>query len=89
MCTGLASITSERWDNLKTLLIDPTIRLNQYSEGITSLLDATGRYEPFKDIGCDLASTITRAWIEDKDALVMQQQRKDQLIGEYHTAVPT
>lgn len=46
MTAGLASVASRRWDNLKTLVVDSTIRDRNDAKPI-AMLEATDPYKPF------------------------------------------
>lgn len=46
MTAGLASVASQRWDNLKALVADSTVRDRHDAKPI-AILEATGPYKPF------------------------------------------
>lgn len=61
----LASVAAHKWDNLRSLVVDPTVR-DRYDQPPLSLVEATSPYKPFGDSDW-VACTLARAVSEGKD----------------------
>lgn len=64
MTAGLACVASRRWDNLKALVVDSSVRA-RYEAKPLALLEATSPHEPF-DHGGWVTNTLARAAQSDK-----------------------
>lgn len=61
----LASVAARKWDNLRTLVVDPTVR-DRYSNTPLPLVEATAPYKPFGDTDW-VSLTLARAVTAGKD----------------------
>lgn len=85
MTAGVAAVSSRKWENLKTLVVDPSVR-DRYTQTPLSLLEATDPYKPF-DHGDWVTNTLARATIDDldmADALAIYNEKK---AGKYRTPI--
>ncbi|MGN6132573.1 MAG: toll/interleukin-1 receptor domain-containing protein [Nocardioidaceae bacterium] len=65
MTAGLACVSSRKWENLKTLVVDSTVR-DRYEERPVPILEATSPYKPFGTNDW-VANTLARAAQHEKD----------------------
>lgn len=63
MTAGLACSSNRRWENLKALVVEPTIR-DRYEQGPVPLIEATDPYKPF----------ASSDWVPNTLARAAQQQ---------------
>ncbi|MDF8263209.1 toll/interleukin-1 receptor domain-containing protein [Luteipulveratus flavus] len=84
MTAGVGCVASDRWANLKTLVVDPYVR-DRYQEQPLSLLEATHPYAPFDDQGW-VSSSLARAAQRDVPvADAFKKLKEDQV--KLHTPV--
>ncbi|WP_084793908.1 toll/interleukin-1 receptor domain-containing protein [Actinokineospora bangkokensis] len=84
--TALASIGQPRWDNLKTLLVDPTV--SNTRQGVPSpLIQAINPWSAFEDLAHLLPNVVARSAITGKDARISLREFTSQKTGKYKTPV--
>lgn len=85
MTAGLAAGSARKWDNLKALVVDPTIRDRRDSKP-QAVLEATTPWSPFG--GHDwAANTLARGVLEDKPFDEALKDFAENNVGKYHTPV--
>lgn len=82
---GLACTAARKWDNLKTLVVDPTVR-ERYTTQPLPLIEATNPYSPFSHSGW-VTHTLARAIVQREDAQTALAHFTDNRVGKYHAPV--
>lgn len=85
MTAGIASISSRRWANLKTLVVDPSIR-DRYESRPLALVEATDFYKPFDDQNWT-SNTLARAAKEGVSFTEAYKDFIERRVGKFHTPV--
>ncbi|MCW4353418.1 toll/interleukin-1 receptor domain-containing protein [Hoyosella sp. YIM 151337] len=84
---ALAALGQERWDNLRTLLVDVAVLKYSSSTEKTALLDAVSPFTPFQNTPNDTASTLARTIIEGEDAEAAAKAYMEKKARRYYTPV--
>lgn len=82
---GLACTAASRWGNLKTLVVDPTVR-ERYSNQPLPLIVATDPYSPFGTSDW-VVDALARATVEGEDARTALAHFTKNVGGKYYTPV--
>jgi hypothetical protein len=82
---GLACTAAHRWDTLRTLVVEPTVR-EKYSGQTLSIIDATDPYRPFANSG-GVADVLARVVVQGEDAPTVLAQFNDNRVPRYYTPV--
>ena len=85
MTAGLACVSSRKWENLRTLVTEPTVR-TRIDQAPVPLLEATGLYQPFGTSDW-VANTLARATLQDMDPEHALEDFTERRVGKYHTPV--
>jgi len=85
MTAGLAAGSARKWENLKTLVVDPSVR-DRHQSKPQALLEATCPWSPF-DGDEWTANTLARGVIEDKPFSEALEDFIEKRAGKYHTPV--
>ncbi|WP_097185855.1 toll/interleukin-1 receptor domain-containing protein [Blastococcus haudaquaticus] len=80
----LAAASSRKWDNVKTLVVDPTVR-DRYEQKPLPILDVTDPYKPFATD--EVSNTLARAAISGRDPEDALKDFTERRHGKYHTPV--
>lgn len=87
MSAGLAAVSSGRWDNLKSLLVDQTAS-RWGRDHQDSLLDLFEPWAAFREGGNDwVAHTLARTVLENEDPETAVAAFTGNKVGRYHTPV--
>jgi TIR domain len=82
---GLACTAASTWGNLKTLVVDPTVR-DRYSNQPLPLIEATDPYSPFGNSDL-VANALARATVHSEDAQTALAHFTEKRGGKYYTPV--
>lgn len=82
---ALACTSAGRWDNLKRLAVDPTVRVRHGDESL-ALVEATGPYDAFGNAGL-AAHVLARAVVRGVDPHTALSDFEQGTVGKYHTPV--
>jgi hypothetical protein len=85
MTAGLACVSSRKWDNLKALVVDQSVR-DRHESKPQALLEATDPWAPFDHQGWT-ANTLARGTIEGKPFVEALADFTENRVGKYHTPV--
>jgi hypothetical protein len=85
MTAALACGSSRNWLNLRTLILDQSIR-DRYEQKPQAILEATDPYRPFSDTEL-AANTLARATTTDRDLADSLKDFTERRNGKYHTPV--
>lgn len=85
MTAGLAAESARKWDNLKALVVDPTVR-DRHGSKPQALLEATTPWSPF-DSQDWTANTLARGVLEGKPFAEALKDFTENRNGKYHTPV--
>lgn len=81
---ALACASSGNWSNLKTLVVDQSVR-DKYEQKPLPILEATDPYSPFSRTGDWVPNALARAAVQDKDLDDALKDFTERRIGKYHT----
>lgn len=85
MAIGLIGVGTDRWDNVKALIVDPTVT-ERGSAASISLIDVAHPWSPFQN--ADLAaSALARTAIHHEDSATALAVFTGNKVGKYHTPV--
>jgi hypothetical protein len=82
---AVAAVSQERWDNLRTLLVDVTVGTSQNTR-LVPLVRASDPYHPFSHFEI-VPHVLARSAIEHEDPGTAFSAFNDQRVGKYHTPV--
>lgn len=85
MTAGLAAGSSRRWDNLKALIVDPSVR-DRYESKQQALLEASHPWAPFESQDW-IAHVLARGVTHHKPFAEALEDFTQRRIGKYHTPV--
>jgi len=85
MTAGLTGISGRKWGNIKTLVVDPTIRDRNHSKPL-ALLEGSNPWRPFDHEGWT-ANTLARGTIEGKPFAEALEDFTERRVGKFHTPV--
>lgn len=85
MTTALTCTSARKWDNLKVLAVDPTVR-DRYDARPVSILEVEDPYKPFGSQDW-VANTLARATIDGRDLGEALKDFTERRQGKYHTPV--
>lgn len=85
MTAGLAGVSSRKWDNLRTLVVEPSVR-DRYQQKPLPVLEATDPFEPFDNQGWT-ANTLARNSIEKVPLAEALDDFVEKRVGKYKTPV--
>lgn len=83
MTAGLACVSSRKWENLKVLVVDPTVR-DRYEHKPLPMLLGTSPYKPFGTSGL-VDNTLARATVQEVEPTEALDAITNRKIGRYHT----
>lgn len=79
----LATVAARKWDNLRTLVVEPTVR-DRYANTALPLVEATAPYKPFGDSEW-VACTLARAAIHGEDYAEALANFTQNRVGKYYS----
>jgi len=85
MTAAVAGVSARRWDNVKALLVDPSVR-DRYQNKPLAVLEATDPYSPFDNQNWT-ANTLARHAIEGIPLAEALADFTEKRVGKYHTPV--
>jgi hypothetical protein len=83
MTASLACSSSRKWENLKTLVVDPTTR-ERYNDKLVPILEATSPHKPFGTTDV-VANTLALATLHQKDPEEALKDLSERRQGGYRT----
>jgi hypothetical protein len=85
MTAAMTCTASRKWENLRVLAVDLTVR-EQYQPGHISLLEATDPYQPFGSLYW-VANTMARAATQGMEPTEALKDFTERKVGKYYTPV--
>ncbi|MFJ4732526.1 toll/interleukin-1 receptor domain-containing protein [Streptomyces sp. NPDC088770] len=86
MTAALTCTSSGNWANLKSLVVDPTVR-DSYEQKPTPIIEATDPYKPFSGTTDWVANSLARATTAGKNLDEVLKDFTERRDGKYHTPV--
>lgn len=84
MTAGVACVSSGNWSNLKTLVLDQTVR-DRYERTPLSIIEVVDQLKPFKGTTELVPSAIARAAIQNRDVADAAKDFTERRHGHYYT----
>lgn len=84
MTAGIACVSNMKWTNLKTLVVDPTVR-DRYQGQQQPIIHGTGPWSAFGNEW--VAHGLARATVENVSPLQALEDFAERLVGKFHTPV--
>lgn len=86
MTAALACTSSGNWPNLKSLVVDPTVR-DRYEQKPAPVIDMTDPHQPFGSTTDLISNTLARATLTGRDLSDSLKDFTERNNGRYHTPI--